>query len=186
MKQQQGGIYMSVKSHAKTVRLVQLAVLSAIIVLMAVTPLGYLKAGVISISFLAIPVVIGGIVCGPLYGGILGAVFGLTSFVQCFGADAFGTALMEINPVATFIMCIVPRILIGVFAGLVFKALIKTKMPKAAVFSISSLIGALTNTIFFIGLLFVFFYNSDYISNLRGSMNLLAFCNSICRNKRSY
>ena len=73
------------------------AVLTAIVVLMAFTPLGYLRVGLVSITFLVIPVVIGGIVLGPVRGGFLGAVFGATSFIQCFGMDAFGTALLALD-----------------------------------------------------------------------------------------
>lgn len=166
---------MSTASHAKTLKLVQASILGAILIIMAITPIGYLKVGVVSISFLAIPVVICGIVCGPLYGGIIGLLFGLTSVFQCFGLDVFGTTLMNINAFGTFVMCLVPRVLIGVFSALVFRGLSKTKMPKAVTFSIAGLIGALTNTVLFVGGLFLFFYNSDYISGLRGGLGLFAF-----------
>lgn len=66
------------------------AILAAIILLMAFTPLGYLRVGPVSITFLVIPVVIGGMTLGPVRGGFLGAVFGATSFAQCFMGDPFG------------------------------------------------------------------------------------------------
>ena len=86
------------QTHARTLWMVQTAILAAILILMAFTPLGYLKVGTISITFLTLPVVIGAILLGPLSGAILGGVFGLTSFAQCFGMDVFGTTLMGINP----------------------------------------------------------------------------------------
>ena len=46
-------------------------------------------------------VVIGAIILGPTAGAILGGVFGITSFIQCFGISAFGTLLFGINPVLT-------------------------------------------------------------------------------------
>ena len=60
---------------AKTGKMVQLAILAAIVVLMAFTPLGYLQIGVVKITFLMIPVVIGAIILGPGAGAVLGAVF---------------------------------------------------------------------------------------------------------------
>ncbi len=149
-------------NSSKAHRITLTAILMAIIVLLAFTPLGYLKAGIVSITFLAIPVVVGGIVMGPLYGGVLGAVFGLTSFAQCFGMDAFGTALMGLNPVATFVTCLVPRILIGVFAGLLYPVL--RKLDKTGVWSavVTSVAGSLTNTVFFVGMVILFFKNTYF------------------------
>ncbi len=166
---------MSTVKNSKTLKLVQMSILTAIIIIMAFTPLGYLKIGVVEISFLAIPVVIGAILCGPLCGGILGGIFGITSFIQCFGISPFGTALCEINPIYTFIICLVPRILIGVFAGLLFKALYKIDKTKLLSFGAASLTGALTNTVFFVALLLLLFSKSDYISGMMGGMNFLAF-----------
>ena len=138
------------------------AILMAIILVMSFTPLGYLKAGIVSITFLAIPVVIGGIVLGPLYGGLLGAVFGATSFAQCFGMDAFGTALMGLNPLATFATCLLPRILIGVVAGLLYRLL--HRWDHAGVWSavVTAVAGSLTNTVFFVGMVILFFQDSYF------------------------
>ena len=88
--------------NTKTRQMVQLAILTAIILVMAFTPLGYLRVATMTITFLSIPVVIGAILIGPAAGAFLGFVFGLTSFIQCFGMDALGTALMTINVFYTF------------------------------------------------------------------------------------
>ena len=147
---------------SKVHRITLTAILMAIILVMSFTPLGYLKVGIVSITFLAIPVVIGGIVLGPLYGGLLGAVFGATSFAQCFGMDAFGTALMGLNPLATFVTCLVPRILIGAVAGWLYRLL--HRWDRAGVWSavVTSVEGSLTNTVFFVGLVILFFQNSYF------------------------
>ncbi len=136
------------------------AILAAIVILMAFTPLGYLRMGPVSITFLVIPVVIGGIVLGPVRGAFLGAVFGATSFIQCFGMDAFGTALFALNPAATAAACFAPRILIGVVAGLLFPAL--KRFGEAAAFVCTAVAGTLTNTILFIGMVVTFFRNSYF------------------------
>ena len=92
------------KQNQKSKTIALLGVLSALVIIMAFTPIGYLRVGVISISFLMIPVAIGSVARGPMGGAILGTVFGITSFAQCFGMDAFGTFLAQKNVFFTFIM----------------------------------------------------------------------------------
>lgn len=96
-------------------RLVQLALLVAVELVMTYTPLGYLHVGPLSITFLMIPVVLGAILIGPTAGAVLGGVFGLTSFAQCFGAEAFGVVLLGISPLRTFLVCVPTRILVACF-----------------------------------------------------------------------
>ena len=85
-------------TNTRTIRLVQLALFTAIIAIMAFTPLGYIRLPGLSIALIVIPVTVGAILMGPLAGLILGGIFGLTSLIQCFGIDPFGTALFAINP----------------------------------------------------------------------------------------
>jgi uncharacterized membrane protein len=162
-----------VSNRSKTLRLTQLAMLSAIIIVMAFTPLGYLKVGPLSITFLTIPVVLGAVLLGPLDGAILGAVFGATSFIQCFGLDAFGTTLLTINPIYTFLLCLVPRILIGITSGYLMKGLAKVRANQTMSLSLSALAGALTNTVFFVGFLILFFGNSDYVRSIWANIFIL-------------
>ena len=152
-----------------------MGMLCALLLLMAYTPLGYLKTGSVSISFLMIPVALGGIALGPVAGAILGTIFGVTSFAQCFGSDAFGSLLLDINPFATFLMCIVARALAGFLAGLVasfFKNLKKKSMEKnnaedgkqlalgISGYAITGLCAALFNTLLFMSTLIIFFWGS--------------------------
>jgi len=145
---------MKTQTNTKTLRMVQLAVLAAILLIMAFTPLGYLRIGPVSITFLTIPVVIGAIVIGPAGGAVLG---------QCFGMDVFGTTLMGINPFFTIILCLVPRILMGLLVGLIFRALIGNTRLKTIPYAAAALSGALINTILFVGALILFFGNTDYL-----------------------
>jgi uncharacterized membrane protein len=159
---------------SKTLKLAQLALLVAVVLVMAYTPLGYLRTLGLEISFLMIPVTIGAIVLGPVEGAILGLVFGLTSFATCFGSSPFGAALLAINPVFTFITCVVARVLAGYLAGVVFKVVKKLKYS----YEIACLAGPLLNTLFFMGCLVLFFYNTEFIQNLAvtlGTANPFAF-----------
>ena len=98
----------SAASRQKLVRLVLTALLTALIIVMAFTPLGYLKSGAIEITFIPVPIVIGAVLLGPAGGAFLGAVFGITSFIQCFGMSTFGVALFSVSPLRTAIVCISP------------------------------------------------------------------------------
>ena len=138
------------------------AILAAIVILMAFTPLGYLHAGPVSITFLVIPVVIGGMTLGPVRGGFLGAVFGATSLAQCFMGDPFGAALVALNPAATVVACFIPRILIGVVAGLLFPALLKVSRNHAVAFVGTAIAGTLTNTVLFVAMVVAFFKDSYF------------------------
>ncbi len=68
-----------------TAQLTLLGLMAAILLLMAYTPLGYLNIGPLAISFNVIPVAISAVVLGPVGGAVAGAIFGLTSFLQCIG-----------------------------------------------------------------------------------------------------
>lgn len=113
--------------------MVQMAILIAIMLVFAFTPIGYLKVGFIEITFMVLPVAIGAIICGPTGGAVLGGIFGITSFIQCFGMSPFGTFLLGLNPWLTFVTCLIPRILCGWLSGLLFKALNKIDKTKVGV-----------------------------------------------------
>ena len=143
--------------NSKTKTIALLGILTGIIILMAFTPVGYLRLAAVSISFLMIPVAVGSIAKGPQAGAALGTVFGITSFVQCFGMDAFGTYLASKNVFFTFIMCIVCRALAGLCAGFIYKLI--TKLTKNVVVrsSLTGLSAALFNTLFFVSALILLF-----------------------------
>ena len=73
------------KKRFNTRQLTILGLLTGILLLMAYTPLGYLNIGPLAISFNVIPVALAAVTLGPAGGAAAGAVFGLTSFLQCVG-----------------------------------------------------------------------------------------------------
>lgn len=137
--------------------LVELALLVAIILLMAFTPIGYIKTAGLEITLIVVPVAVGAVTLGPTAGAILGGVFGLTSFIQCFGMSAFGTVLLGVNPFLTFLVCVPTRILDGWLTGLIYQGLRKTKIPAGASVTIANLCCPLLNTTFFMGTLVTLF-----------------------------
>ena len=143
--------------------MVQTAILTAIIILMAFTPIGYIKTAGLEITLIMIPVAVGAILMGPGTGALLGTIFGITSFIQCFGFSAFGAVLLELNPIYTFILTIVPRVLMGWLVGLIFRTLHRIDKTNFISFAVASLSGAVLNTVLFIGGLFLLFGNTEYI-----------------------
>ena len=83
--------------------MVELALMVAVILVMSLTPLGYIRTPGLSITLLTVPVAVGAIILGPVGGLICGLAFGLTSFYQCFVGGAMGTVLLGINPFGTFV-----------------------------------------------------------------------------------
>ena len=149
-------------SNVRTLKMVQLALFTAIILLLAFTPIGYIKLpSGLSITLIGIPVIIGAITLGPSAGAILGVVFGLTSFAQAFGLEPFGTMLFGINPFGTFITCMIPRILMGWLTGLIFQGIKKVDKTRMVSYLITSLAGSMLNTVFFMTSLMIFFYNDS-------------------------
>lgn len=144
----------------QTQRLVLAAVFTALIVVMSFTPLGYLRVGFVSISFMTVPVALGAILLGPAYGAYFGLLFGITSFIQCFTGDVFGAMLVGISPVFTAVMCIIPRTLIGLLCGLVFTAIKKASKNDIGAFLTAGLSAPLINTLLFMGSMMLFFYNN--------------------------
>ncbi|MGI6537691.1 MAG: ECF transporter S component [Caldicoprobacterales bacterium] len=159
----------------RTKKMVLLAILGAIMLILAFTPLGYLKVGVIEISFMMIPVAVGAIVLGPDAGAVLGGIFGATSFIQALGMSPFGVALMSINPFYTFLLTMIPRVLMGWLTGLLFQSLYRNYSTRKISYGAAGLSSALLNTIFFMTFLILLFGNTEYIKSFRGDMALLPF-----------
>ncbi len=137
--------------------------LAAIILLLTLTPLGYLPIGPLEVTIMMIPVAIGAMTLGIGSGVFLGGIFGLSSFFTCLGIlrpSAFGQMLFAINPWATAIVCLVPRILMGLLCALLFKALYKKFGDKLGVYATVSASAALINTILFMGGLVIFFHGT--------------------------
>lgn len=164
------------KATVRTGKMVRMAVLVAILLLMEITGLGMIKTFGVEMTIMQIPVIIGAIILGPAEGAVLGGIFGLLSFWECFGKSVFGAALLSISPLGAFIVCLVPRILMGWLCGLIFKALYNPEKKKNVLpFAGASLSGALLNTIFFMTALVLLFGRTDYIMSFRGDMNVIAF-----------
>jgi len=127
--------------NEKTYELVLTALFTAIIVIMAFTPLGYIPLVVINATIIHIPVILGALFLGPKKGAFLGFVFGLTSFInntfKAVTASAFvfspvlAADVIGISGVfKSLYICFVPRILVGIvpyFVYILIRRLLKSE-----------------------------------------------------------
>ena len=145
-----------------TFTLTATAMLTAMIVILAFTPIGYIRVFALSVTLVIVPVIVGAVAFGPYVGAYLGFVFGCTSLAQCFTGDVFGSILVSINLFATVITCVFTRTLMGFLCGMVFR--IAKKTGKWA-YPIAGVCGALLNTILFLGCLALFFGRVDFTAD---------------------
>lgn len=168
------------KSKTFNIRtMTQLALLTAITLVLAYTPIGYLPLGPFNVSFLSVPVCIGAVVMGPGVGAFLGLVFGLTSFGNALtGGSVMGVALMAVSPVGYFVQSVVGRVLMGLCTGLIFRAVRKLDKRGVVSYVVGAVSAPLLNTVFYMGLMCLIFYNCDYVQNMiatTGATNPILF-----------
>ncbi len=150
-----------------TRELVLVALFSAVVLIMAFTPMiGYIPLGFTRATIIHVPVIIASIVMGPKKGAFLGFLFGLTSLIN-----------NTINPTVTsfvftpffslgnaepswlsLIICFVPRILVGVVPYYVRK--LTKKFSNTLSYILAGLTGSLTNTVLVMNLIYLLFKES--------------------------
>lgn len=159
--------------------LTTLGLLTGVLLLMSVTPLGYFHTFGLDISLMMVPVGIGAMLMGPKAGAWLGLVFGATSFYQSMtGSSAFSTMLFNINPFYTFLLCIPTRVLMGFLTGVIFKAAQKVDKKKTVCYFVGGFFAAFLNTLFFMGVLILCYWNTEFIQGINetlGGLNPLMF-----------
>lgn len=158
----------------KTGYLTVMGMFSAIILILAFTPLGFIQLPFIKATILHIPVIIGAILLGPRCGAVLGFLFGATSLINntitpAVSSFAFSPFIPlpvtgRGSPLA-LLVCFVPRILVGVVPWFVYMGLRKMtgKRFNAVCLVISGVAGSLTNTLLVMHMIF-FFFKDAYAS----------------------
>jgi uncharacterized membrane protein len=114
--------------NTKTRKLVVAGLLTAFEAILAFTPIGIIRILPVSATTMHIPVIIGAVLEGPLVGGVLGLVFGLFSMLNAVISPTLFSPIF-LNP----LVAVLPRILVGVGSGYLFKAFLKLDaMEKAS------------------------------------------------------
>lgn len=135
------------------------AMMAAIVVLLANTPLGMIQLPIIKATTVHIPVIIGAIMFGPKAGAILGGVFGICSVISntmtpsvlsfCFSPfmsnDGFAGAAKALW------ISVGCRILIGVVAGWAWIGLKKLNAGDFIALPVVGFVGSMTNSVTVVG-----------------------------------
>ena len=123
-------------------------VLGAVIVLLSVTPLGFIPwlAGA-SLTVMHVPVIVGALLEGPLVGLVLGLIFGITSLIQAAVAPRGPSDVWFTNPLVS----VAPRLLIGPAAWMAHRFV--SRVSATAALAVGALAGSLANTILVLGAL---------------------------------
>lgn len=145
--------------------MVSVALMGAIIIVLANTPLGMIQLPIIKATTVHIPVIIGAILLGPSAGAILGAVFGICSLISntmaptllSFAFSPFMSTTGILGAIKAIWVSVGCRILIGVAAGWLWKLLEKVKVNQVIALPIVGFVGSMVNTIAVMGSIYVLF-----------------------------
>ncbi|MBO7519963.1 MAG: ECF transporter S component [Clostridia bacterium] len=160
------------KNKSKIAMISVMALLSAVVAVVSFLPL---KTMGLEITLSMVPIAVGAILYGPVAGAFLGAVFGIVSFLQCFGYSPFGVMILSESPLFTFIVCVPTRILAGLITGLIAK-LMSTggKALSELKYIVCSLVAPILNTVFFMSALVICFYGGETV---QGFVKILGAAN---------
>lgn len=152
------------KTTRDTRWLTSVALMAAIVILLANTPLGMIQLPVIKATTVHIPVILGAILLGPLAGAILGGVFGICSLISntiaptllSFAFSPFHSMSGGISgAVKALWISVGCRIFIGVVAGWLWILLKKCKVDSRIALTITGFAGSMTNTVLVMGSIYV-------------------------------
>ena len=149
---------MKTKKH-DTKWMVSVALMAAIVIVLANTPLGMIQLPIIKATTVHIPVILGAILLGPAAGAILGGVFGICSLISntmaptllSFAFSPFMSTTGLTGAVKAIWISVGCRILIGVAAGWLWILLSKCKMNRMAALAVTGFMGSMVNTVAVMG-----------------------------------
>ena len=153
------------KTKRNTRWMVSVALMAAIIIVLANTPLGMIQLPIIKATTVHIPVIIGAVLLGPAAGAILGCVFGICSLVSntmaptllSFAFSPFMSTTGLPGVAKALWISIGCRIMIGVVAGWLWILLKKFNVNQTIALVVTGFAGSMTNTIFVMGSIYILF-----------------------------
>ena len=142
---------------------VTVALMMAIVVLLANTPLGMIQLPVIKATTVHIPVIVGAIVLGPLAGGILGATFGVCSLISntiaptllSFAFSPFLSTTGLVGAGKAIWISVGCRITLGILAGWLWILCKKIKVNQNLFFFIVPFLASIFHTMIVMGSIYL-------------------------------
>ena len=130
------------------------AVLLALVVVLQIWG-GFFQIAGLSLSFVLVPIVLGGILLGWQAGALLGLSFGFIVLMYgVAGAEPFTAYLFNNSPIATVLICTVKGVATGVVPALLYRLIANKNSYVAAI--VAALSAPIMNTgIFIIGCLII-------------------------------
>lgn len=155
---------MKTKKH-DTRWMVSVALMAAIVIVLANTPLGMIQLPIIKATTVHIPVILGAILLGPGAGAILGAIFGICSLVSntmaptllSFAFSPFLSTTGIPGALKAIWISVGCRILIGVAAGWLWVLFTKIKLNQFIALLIVGFVGSMVNTVTVMGSIYFLF-----------------------------
>lgn len=155
---------MKTKKH-DTKWMVSVALMAAIVVVLANTPLGLIPLPITKATTVHIPVIIGAVLLGPTAGAILGGVFGICSMVSntmtpaltSFAFSPFLSTTGLVGAVKAIWVSVGCRILIGLAAGWLWIFLKRFKKNQMVWLAVTGFVGSMVNTISVMGSIYILF-----------------------------
>ena len=140
----------------KTVRLAQVSILAALIVVLQLMSYG-IKIGTFNLSLVLIPLVVGGVLFGVRSGALLGLVFSIVVVIGCItGMDVGGNMLWSVNPVLTTLVCLVKGVAAGAAGAAVAALFRKWNKPIAGVIVAAVTVPVVNTGLFTLAMWFLF------------------------------
>lgn len=157
------------KKRKETRWMAGVAMMAAIVVLLANTPLGMIQLPIIKATTTHIPVIIGAIWFGPMAGAVLGGVFGICSLISntmapvavsfCFSPFLSETGIP--GALKAIWVSVGSRILIGVVAGWLWIGLKKLRCSDYVALPVVGFVGSMTNTVTVMSSIY-FLFRAEY------------------------
>ena len=132
-------------TKSKTYRLVIRAILTAIIILQTMVPfLGFIPIGITSLTIIHVTVIVSAIVLGTKDGMFIGLVWGIFTMIRAFTSP---TTPLDIAVFTNPIISVIPRVLVGLVAGLLFTIIYKKTKKVVAASIVAAIFGTITKTV---------------------------------------